>query len=233
MQYDAEMYSAVNTTLYRYFAWVGGFYQVGSIVATAALAVLVRARMPSFAWTVVGAVCLLLAFGMWLTVVAPREPRDRRDPSACARVSPVDVDGTAASLGVWPRGGLRGAFGRSLRRRALGGHRDAGVSRRYELTLDEVSPHREEHDRAETPAADPRRGQGHLDVADRRRVLRSALSAGVTAERQAGREDHRSSSDSGKAPPRPPRHARTRSETSDSCYRIGRALAAEERAPRL
>jgi len=71
MQYDAEMYSAVNTTLYRYFAWVGGFYQVGSIVATAALAFLVRARMPSFAWTVVGAVSLVLAFGIWLTVVAP------------------------------------------------------------------------------------------------------------------------------------------------------------------
>ena len=26
MQYDAHMYAAVNTTLYRYFAIVGGFY---------------------------------------------------------------------------------------------------------------------------------------------------------------------------------------------------------------
>ena len=28
MQYDAQMYAAVNTTLYRYFAIVGGAYQV-------------------------------------------------------------------------------------------------------------------------------------------------------------------------------------------------------------
>jgi hypothetical protein len=31
MQYDAQMYSAVNTTLYRYFAIFGGMHQVGSI----------------------------------------------------------------------------------------------------------------------------------------------------------------------------------------------------------
>ena len=33
MQYDAHMYAAVNTTLYRYFAIVGGVYQLGSIGA--------------------------------------------------------------------------------------------------------------------------------------------------------------------------------------------------------
>ena len=32
MQYDAHMYAAVNTTLYRYFAIVGGFYTVTSIL---------------------------------------------------------------------------------------------------------------------------------------------------------------------------------------------------------
>jgi hypothetical protein len=71
MHYDAQMYSAVNTTLYRYFAIVGGVYQVGSIVAAAILAFLVRKRRPSFEWTLAGALCLLLAFGIWLTVVAP------------------------------------------------------------------------------------------------------------------------------------------------------------------
>lgn len=71
MQYDAQMYSAVNTTLYRYFAIVGGVYQVGSIVAAAALAFLVRKHRPSFGWTLAGALCLLLAFGIWLAVVAP------------------------------------------------------------------------------------------------------------------------------------------------------------------
>lgn len=71
MQYDAQMYSAVNTTLYRYFAIVGGLYQVGSIVVTAILAFLVRKRRPSFGWTLSGALCLLLAFAIWLAVVAP------------------------------------------------------------------------------------------------------------------------------------------------------------------
>jgi TM2 domain-containing membrane protein YozV len=71
MQYNAQLYSAVNTTLYRYFAIVGGAYQVGSMVAAVVLAFLVRKRRASVMWTLVGALCLLLAFGIWLTVVAP------------------------------------------------------------------------------------------------------------------------------------------------------------------
>jgi hypothetical protein len=71
MQYDAQLYAAVNTTLYRYFAIVGGVYQVGSILVAALLALLVRRRQPSFAWTLGGALCLLLAFGIWLAAVAP------------------------------------------------------------------------------------------------------------------------------------------------------------------
>lgn len=71
MQYDAQMYSAVNTTLYRYFAIVGGFYQLSSIVAAIVLAILVRKRRAVFRWTLLGAVCLALAFGLWLTIVAP------------------------------------------------------------------------------------------------------------------------------------------------------------------
>ena len=71
MQYDAQMYAAVNTTLYRYFAVVGGIYQIGSIVAAVMLAFLVRAHRPSFGWTVGGALSLVLAFGIWLAIVAP------------------------------------------------------------------------------------------------------------------------------------------------------------------
>jgi hypothetical protein len=71
LTYGAEMYSAVNTTLYRWFAIVGGFYQVGSIVATAILTYLVRQRGTSAAWTAGGATLLLLAFCVWLAVVAP------------------------------------------------------------------------------------------------------------------------------------------------------------------
>ena len=71
MQYDPVMYAAVNGTLYRYFAIIGGVYQVGSIIAAAVLTYLVRKRRVAFFWTGLGALCLLAAFGVWLAVVAP------------------------------------------------------------------------------------------------------------------------------------------------------------------
>ncbi|MGH7824442.1 MAG: anthrone oxygenase family protein [Candidatus Binatia bacterium] len=71
MAYEAELYSAVNTTLYRYFAIVGGFYTIASIIAAFVLAYLVRKHRPSFLWTLAGACCLLLAFVSWLVLVAP------------------------------------------------------------------------------------------------------------------------------------------------------------------
>lgn len=71
MQYDALMYSSVNTTLYRYFATVGAFYTLGSILAAGVLACLVRKRRPAFRWALTGALCLLAAFGTWLAIVAP------------------------------------------------------------------------------------------------------------------------------------------------------------------
>lgn len=71
MQYDAQMYAAVNGTLYRYFAIVGGLYQLGSIVAAGVLAWLVRRRRPAFGWTLAGALLLGLAFAVWLAAVAP------------------------------------------------------------------------------------------------------------------------------------------------------------------
>ena len=71
LAYDAATYAAVNATLYRYFAIVGGVYQVGAIVLAATLAFLVRARGSSFPWTLAGAVALAAAFVVWLAVVAP------------------------------------------------------------------------------------------------------------------------------------------------------------------
>ena len=71
MQYDAAMYSAVNTTMYRYFAIVGGVYQIGAILLAAVLVLLVRRRRPAFRWTMLGAALLLLSFVSWLMLVAP------------------------------------------------------------------------------------------------------------------------------------------------------------------
>jgi hypothetical protein len=71
MQYDPQLYSAVNTTMYRYFATVGGVYSMGSIAAAGALAFLVRKHRPAFWWTLAGAVLLVLWFVSWLALVAP------------------------------------------------------------------------------------------------------------------------------------------------------------------
>jgi hypothetical protein len=71
MRYDAALYSAVNTTLYRYFAIVGAVYQVGSIAAAALLAFALRGGGRGFRWALTGALCLVAAFVVWLTVVAP------------------------------------------------------------------------------------------------------------------------------------------------------------------
>ena len=71
LRYDAAMYAAVNTTLYRGFAIVGGVYQVGSIILAIVLTVLVRRRGSTFGWTLAGAILLTAAFGVWLAVVQP------------------------------------------------------------------------------------------------------------------------------------------------------------------
>jgi len=69
--YDPQMYAAVNGSLYKYFAIVGGVYQLGAIIAAFVLVLAVRGRKTVFAWTHGGALLLLTAFLVWLGVVAP------------------------------------------------------------------------------------------------------------------------------------------------------------------
>ncbi|HEY1286996.1 MAG TPA: hypothetical protein VGF58_01620 [Burkholderiales bacterium] len=107
MQYDAPMYTAVNGTLYRYFAIVGGVYQIGSIVAAWLLVWLVRRRQPSFGWTLTGALLLLTAFGIWLAVVAPVN----REVSETLRSAPESVPALWMHLRArWEYGHALGFF---------------------------------------------------------------------------------------------------------------------------
>jgi hypothetical protein len=69
MKYDMQMYSAVNGTLYRFFAYVGGAYQVLAIILGIALAFALRGRGATFGWSAAGAAALLLAFVIWFAVV--------------------------------------------------------------------------------------------------------------------------------------------------------------------
>jgi MFS family permease len=71
MTYDASLYTAVNTTMYRYFAIVGGIYTVGSIVTAIVLAILVRRRRATRRWTLAGALALVLGSVTWLMLVEP------------------------------------------------------------------------------------------------------------------------------------------------------------------
>src|SRR5258708_4286095 len=68
LQYSAEMYAAVNSTLYRYFAIVGSAYQIGAVLAAGLLAFFLRRHRRVYRWTLAGAVLLLLAFVAWCSV---------------------------------------------------------------------------------------------------------------------------------------------------------------------
>jgi hypothetical protein len=94
MHYDAQLYSAVNTTMYRYFAIVGGAYSMGAILAAVVLAVLVRKRRPAFVWTAAGAALYVLWFVSWLTLVAPVN----REIASALEAAPGSVAGLWASL---------------------------------------------------------------------------------------------------------------------------------------
>src|SRR4029450_4509724 len=70
MSYGAELYSAVNTTMYRYFALVGGPLTVLTLLGGAVLVVVLRGQ-PEFQWALAGVLAYYVAFIVWLAVVAP------------------------------------------------------------------------------------------------------------------------------------------------------------------
>jgi hypothetical protein len=70
MRYSAELYSAVNTTMYRYFAVVGGPLTVLTLLVGTALVLVLRGQ-PGFLWTLAGVLGYYIAFVIWLTAVAP------------------------------------------------------------------------------------------------------------------------------------------------------------------
>lgn len=80
MRYAPELYSAVNSTLYRYFALVGGPLTILTLLAGGGLVVALR-NQPGFRWTLLGFVAYAIAFGVWLAVV---EPVNRRVAAAFA-----------------------------------------------------------------------------------------------------------------------------------------------------
>lgn len=72
MRYEGALWLTISQTLYGAFGTVGGAFEIGAVVTTVVLAILVRHRGPAFGWTVLGAACLVaahVAFWMWLAPV--------------------------------------------------------------------------------------------------------------------------------------------------------------------
>jgi hypothetical protein len=71
LAYPPELYAAVNTTLYRYFAIVGGVYSIGAILAAGGLVLVLRGRPQARRWAAAGTLFLLLWLASWLAIVVP------------------------------------------------------------------------------------------------------------------------------------------------------------------
>ena len=108
MAYDAELYAAVTSTLYRLFGSVGAGIQVGAILAAAVLSFMVRGR-PSFRLTLWGTLGLVLSLGLWAVLVAPvnaewlqvMESAPASVPAAYERLRPRWEYGHAAAFAAW------------------------------------------------------------------------------------------------------------------------------------
>lgn len=70
MHYPLDLYTAVNSTMYRYFALVGGPLTVLTLLSGATLVIALR-KQPGFLWTLAGVLAYFIAFGVWLAVVEP------------------------------------------------------------------------------------------------------------------------------------------------------------------
>jgi hypothetical protein len=70
LSYSIELYRAVNSTMYLYFAIFGAIFEIGAIASIAALAWRAR-HQPSARWTLAAAVSVTLALVSWLTLVQP------------------------------------------------------------------------------------------------------------------------------------------------------------------
>lgn len=66
LQWDAELYRTVQTSLYPLFGSIGPFLDIGAIIALFVLAYLVRSRT-----TIAAAVIMLLGLIVWGLVVGP------------------------------------------------------------------------------------------------------------------------------------------------------------------
>jgi hypothetical protein len=104
LSYSIDFYTAVNSTMYRYFALVGGPLTLLTLLTGAALVVVLRGHA-GFRWTLAGVAAYYLAFAVWLVVVA-REQQGREGGGGFV-VAARALDDAARAMGGRSRRGLR------------------------------------------------------------------------------------------------------------------------------
>lgn len=70
LSYSIDLYTAVNSTMYLYFAIFGAIFEVGAIAAVGTLAWRAR-HQPSARATLTAAIAVALALVSWLVLVQP------------------------------------------------------------------------------------------------------------------------------------------------------------------
>jgi hypothetical protein len=71
LQWDADVYRAVQGTLYVWFGRIGPVLEIGALIAVGALAFRLRGRRPAFGLSATSFVMLLLSLVTWALVVLP------------------------------------------------------------------------------------------------------------------------------------------------------------------
>jgi hypothetical protein len=71
MTYEGSLWLTLLQTLYPAFGTIGAFFEVGAVILTVILAFLVRQSRPAFTWTLLGALCMVTAHGIFWIWIAP------------------------------------------------------------------------------------------------------------------------------------------------------------------
>jgi hypothetical protein len=71
MRYEEGMYLAVQHSLYRYFAPVGAFAEVGAVLCLIVLSFVVLKRKRTFFLTFIATLCIAAGLGVWVIAVSP------------------------------------------------------------------------------------------------------------------------------------------------------------------
>jgi hypothetical protein len=71
MTYTGALWLKLLQTLYTYFGKIGGLFEVGAVITSVILAILVRHRRPAFGWTLLAAACMVTAHLVYWILVNP------------------------------------------------------------------------------------------------------------------------------------------------------------------